>query len=391
MSKIFKWSLALLVVTLLATLAFKDNGRLSMVWYDWVIETSLTFAIALVIVVLIVIYLLIRLWVFLINFPAYWRQRRELKRHSRAETVLNRGMLALEYGDWRQAEKQLIKSAKHSEAGLIHYLSAAKMAQNQGAYDRRDKYLQDARALYPDDYEAIGLVEARLLKEQSPLKSKVILRTLLDQQPSSRVLLAEMAHLLVQLKQWRELSKLLPSVRRYAALEKTEIDALETKIVASRIAAAENMDALESVWKQLSSKQQMQPELLAEYVEQRLGWGEQQGLTALIEKSVKKQMDERLVYQYGRIEFGPAFDRLKTAESWLKKWPNNPVLLLTLGRLACMSRLWGIAHTYFKQSLERQPEVETFHALARCYESEGLETQAALTYKEAILQLEKQA
>ncbi len=120
-----------------------------------------------------------------------------------------------------------------------------------------------------------------------------------------------------------------------------------------------------------------------------MGWGKEQGLAELIAKSLSKQWDDRLAYQYGRIELGPAYERLKKAEKWLSNQPDNPVLLLTLGRLACMSQLWGQARHYFQESLKLQPELETFHALAKCYESEGLETQAALTYKEAILQLEK--
>ncbi|HHS99710.1 MAG TPA: heme biosynthesis protein HemY, partial [Thiomicrospira sp.] len=106
---------------------------------------------------------------------------------------------------------------------------------------------------------------------------------------------------------------------------------------------------------------------------------------------IKKQWNDRLVYQYGRISLGPAFERLKIAEKWRTADPardNNPVLLLTLGRLACKSQLWAMGQSYLKQSLKIQAEVETFHALAQCYEAEGKENQAALTYKEAILQLE---
>ncbi|MEA1988002.1 MAG: heme biosynthesis protein HemY, partial [Pseudomonadota bacterium] len=99
--------------------------------------------------------------------------------------------------------------------------------------------------------------------------------------------------------------------------------------------------------------------------------------------------NDRLVYQYGRLTLGPAFERLKVAEKWrTTQGDENPVLLLTLGRLACKSQLWALGQGYLKQSLKLRTEVETFHALAQCYEAEGKENQAALTYKEAILQLE---
>ncbi|MBD3821191.1 MAG: heme biosynthesis protein HemY [Thiotrichales bacterium] len=389
MGKLLKWVVFLVIATVLTSLALQDNGRLSMVWHDWVIETSLSFAIVLAIIVILVFYFLIRLWAFFVHLPRHLRERRALKRQSKAGKTLTKGMIALEYGDWKMAEKQLIKSAKDSPTGLVNYLSAAKMAHNQNAPDRRDDYLSQARAHYPEDYDTIGLVEARLLRDSEPHKAQAILKTLVRQQPKNKVVLAEYAQLLEKLEDWQVLGEILPQLRKLSAIEKSELQRLETCLIAGKVATAENEAALESLWSSLSAKQQLQSDILAEFVEQRMGWGMEQGLAERIAKSLKQQWSDRLVYQYGRIQFGPAFDRFKTAENWLKGREENPVLLLTLGRLACMSQFWGAAHAYLKRSLALQPEIETFHVLAKCYEAEGLESEAALTYKEAILQLEK--
>ena len=145
---------------------------------------------------------------------------------------------------------------------------------------------------------------------------------------------------------------------------------------------------LELLWQPLTHAQKLNPVILAEYIEQKIHFSDWQGLSEWIEKSLSKQWDDRLAYQYGRIDFGPAFTHLKHAEKWLKQQPHNPVLFLTLGRLACRGQLWGQARHYFTESLQLRPELETFHAMAKCYEAEGLESEAALIYKEAILQLE---
>ncbi|WP_237260344.1 heme biosynthesis HemY N-terminal domain-containing protein [Thiomicrospira sp. S5] len=388
-SRILKWSIFLVIATGLTALALNDNGQVSMVWHDWVIETSLTFALAAAVIGFSALYLLMRLVINLWHFPAYWRNRRQLKRYSKAESSMAKGMIALEYGDWQLAEKQLVKMAKHSDSGLVHYLTAAKMAHNQQAFSRRDQYLAEARQRFPSDSVTIGLVEARLLMDSEPDVSLVILNELHQQSPKNKTILAEYAHLLVKQEYWSRLEEILGEVKRFRALDKAEIQSLEVQLLAGKVARAENPEALEQLWQSLSGRQQLKPAILAEFVEQRMGWGKEQGLAELIAKSVSKQWDDRLAYQYGRIELGPAYERLKKAEKWLSNQPDNPVLLLTLGRLACMSQLWGQARHYFQESLKLQPELETFHALAKCYESEGLETQAALTYKEAILQLEK--
>ncbi len=388
-SRILKWSIFLVIATGLTALALNDNGQVSMVWHDWVIETSLTFALAAAVIGFGALYLLMRLVINLWHFPVYWRNRRQLKRYSKAESSMAKGMIALEYGDWQLAEKQLVKMAKHSDSGLVHYLTAAKMAHNQQAFSRRDQYLAEARQRFPSDSVTIGLVEARLLMDSEPDVSLVILNELHQQSPKNKTILAEYAHLLVKQEYWSRLEEILGEVKRFKALDKAEIQSLEVQLLAGKVARAENPEALEQLWQSLSGRQQLKPAILAEFVEQRMGWGKEQGLAELIAKSLSKQWDDRLAYQYGRIELGPAYERLKKAEKWLSNQPDNPVLLLTLGRLACMSQLWGQARHYFQESLKLQPELETFHALAKCYESEGLETQAALTYKEAILQLEK--
>jgi len=61
MSALIKWSLGLILATAVTSLALMDTGQVSMVWHDWVIETSLTFAIAMVLAGFLAVYVVIRL------------------------------------------------------------------------------------------------------------------------------------------------------------------------------------------------------------------------------------------------------------------------------------------------------------------------------------------
>lgn len=378
-----------LFTTSLATMLLYDNGQVAMVWGDWVVETSVSFLIAAILIGFVAAYGVIRLLLNIWHLPMFWKRRRRIRQYSKAETAMAKGMIALEYGDWHKAEKQLIKSAKNSEAGLVHYLSAAKMAHNQQAYERRDQYLSQARDIYPEDYITIGLVEARLLSEDKPEMALAILQTLHEQQPKNPTILSEYAVGLRKLGYWETLADILPLIKSTRALDSAAYFELEQSYWAGKLASASDEIALDTIWKSLTKKQHLSAELLAEYAEQRMGWGQEVTLESLLEKAINKQWNDRLVYQYGRLSLGPAFERLKVAEKWRSaQGDNNPILLLTLGRLACKSQLWGLGQSYLKQSLQLRAEVETFHALAQCYEAEGKDNQAALTYKEAILQLE---
>ena len=389
MGLILTLAIVFLVGTGLATLFIYDSGLVSMVWGDWVIETSVSFAFVGLVLLFMLIYFAIRLFSMLWNMPKFWRKNRRLSQYKKAETALAKGMIALEYGDWRKAEKELIKSAKQSEDGLMHYLSAAKMAHNQSAYKRRDRYLAQARENYLDESLTIGLVEARLRSESEPETARIILETLLEQAPDNVTVLVELAHILQRLEDWNALGELFPRLKKSRAIDKAEQAALEESLFAGKIMRINDPDALDHLWNQMSPERKATPKILAEYVEKSLGWGQEKQLSGLIERALKQQWDDRLVYQYGRITLGEPLERLKTAESWLKKGhEQNPVLLLTLGRLACAAQLWGRGQNYLKDSLKIRPEVETFHTLAKCYEAEGKESQAALIYKEAILKLE---
>lgn len=388
MKLIVTWTLALLATTALATLMLYDNGVVSMAWGDWIIETSLSFFIGGFVVLFVVIYFAVNLLVKLWKLPKYWKNRNQLRRYSMAQNAMTEGMIALEYGEWHKAERALIRGAKQSETGLVNFLSAAKMAQNQGAYERRDKYLQQARDAYPQEYMLIGLVEARLLLEKAPWEALALLQALHEQEPKHQTVLAEYSKVLAQLKQWGELEKLIPKIKRVKALVREELWSLQRSLWAGKLSQTKNVDELDGFWHQLNSKEQQEPVILAEYVEQRIGFGEEAGVSQLIEKALKRQWDDRLCHQYGRLTLGPAFDLLKTAEKWIKKQPENPVLLLTLGRLACRSQMWAMGKSYLKQSLQLEPQLETFHALARCFEAEGQESEAALVYKQAIEQLQ---
>lgn len=392
MGALLKWMIGFLLATGLATLALYDNGTVSLVWFDWVIETSLTFALAVLIVGFGVGTLLLQGGLWLVHLPRNWRRHRQMTRYAKAEKRLSQGLVAQETGDWHQAEKHLIATAKYSDNGVMHYLSAAKMAHNQGAIARQKHYLQQAKAHYPDQSVTIGLVEARLLAKTNVKQALKILAHLHQSDPTHRAVLADYAQLLAQAQLWSLLAPILPKVKQAKALSAQQWQRLQARYLTGRLETATDLNELDQVWAQCQRKHQHTPMILAAYVVRKRTLApesEVDDLATKISQALRKHWDESLVYLYGRLPHEAPLAALKQAEKWQAKHPDTPILLLTLGRLACASQLWGQGRTFLQASLRLQPEVETFHALAQCYEAEGMDHKAALTYKEAIVQLEK--
>jgi HemY protein len=107
---------------------------------------------------------------------------------------------------------------------------------------------------------------------------------------------------------------------------------------------------------------------------------------ALLRKSLGRSWDDHLVDIYGLLRVPDVAEAMRTAEGWLKYYPQNAALLRTLGRLSLRNQLWGVARDYFQRSLAVQKDPETFGELARLLHSLG-DTQKSMEVYQSALQL----
>jgi len=74
------------------------------------------------------------------------------------------------------------------------------------------------------------------------------------------------------------------------------------------------------------------------------------------------------------------------AEGWLQERPNNPELLLALGRLSLRNQLWGKAREYFEASINLKRKQETAGELCRLYAHLGQHEQSVRLLRQGILE-----
>ncbi len=101
-------------------------------------------------------------------------------------------------------------------------------------------------------------------------------------------------------------------------------------------------------------------ELLLLYMPYLISHGEHEQAEILLKQGIKHQYDARLVRYYGLIAPLEKEKQLKTALSWLKSYPEDPVLLMTLGRLFFQQEIWGQAKDYLQKSIAIAPNPETY-------------------------------
>ena len=374
---------------LAAWVIHRDPGYAFLAWGNWSLETSLAMLIILGAAALGLLYYLLRFLLGLFHVPgriAVWRRDR---RRSLARRHLTRGLLEFAEGHWDKAEKLLMRDAELSDTPLLNYLSAARAAQRQGAYERRDAYIRLAHRHMPTADVAVGLTQAELqLAHQQFEQALATLRHLREAAPRHTHVLRLLARLHEQLGDWEQLRLLLPDLRKARTASPEALNALEGRVWRALLEAAAHaleVSRLDTVWQKMPRPLHQDPVMVVAYAGLLHQRQRDEEAEALLRSLLKKNWNEEAVALYGLLETNDAAAALTRAEAWLKGRELNSVLLLTLGRLSLRDRLWGKARSYLEASIANGAGMDAQRELGRLLDALGHEQQAADIYRQAVL------
>ncbi len=339
-----------------------NPGYVLLAYGHWTVEMSVWVLLALILalwfsntIMMGLIATLVRLIKTLKDWPKHYRQRVALKK-------TNRGLSLLAQGKWRAAEKYLVAAAEASEQPLVHYLAAAKAAQEQASLERRDRYLVLAQTLVPDAASAIHLTQAELQLSYHQLEPALItLRHLYQATPKNRQVLELLVKLYRQFQNWQELANLLPCIQKYQVYPEEEFAELQREVYQQLIEAQENqlnMAKMLELWEAIPKPVKSQAKVLIPYVKYLLRNHALDSAEALIRWALKMNWQPELVKIYGVIHTSALARQLQIAEYWLEQHQDSPILMLTLARLAKANQLWGKARHYLQQCLELEDLLE---------------------------------
>lgn len=385
-----RFIIALLLLTLAVWIGIHiqaDPGYLLLSYSHWTIEMPLWLGLVSIVVAYLVIH-----WVFkMLHFGGsvsgkvrLWSSRRRLRN---AQHRTNLGLIDLAEGNWRRAEKNLVKGTENSNTPLINYLVAARAAQEQGAYERRDNYLRSAHKVNPNAKIAIELTQAQLqIHHQQLEQALATLRHLRELAPQHRYVLKLLQSLYIKLNDWQSLADLLPELRKAKVLDQEKLTEIEhlvyKKILMESVQKADG--SIKRMWPTVPKTLKLNPEIVSIYCKYLIETQQNEITEKLIRESLKKHWDSNLVKLYSII---PGIDRKKQlliAENWLKIHKKDPVLLASLGRLCKINQLWGKARSYFEASIDIKPNTEAYTELGQLYERRNEIPLALDCYRKAI-------
>ncbi len=363
-----------------------DSGYVLLSWDKYSVETSLSLWLLGTVLFVVVLYSAWRLSLLLLGSDGgfnEWRAQRRMQR-SRKQTL--RGLLHMAQGQWKRAEKILSQHAESSDTPLINYLAAAKAAAEQGKVDEAVEWLKAAEQGTRGAELAVGIMQAEILsgsKQQE--QALAILLNLHKKHPKHAHILKLLVNIYEDLEDWQTLQELLPDASRYAGLSERRLNSLEEKVTLRLLEKAADT-SVEEVKKQYHGlNRKVRYNLIVTKTYAELLFDKDQALLEQeLRSSFKYVWHDDLIRLYGLAQGDDAARQLLFAEKQLNERPNDPVLLLTLGRLAIKADQKEKAADYLEAGIKLRnlPELHQEMALLRL--GEGDEARACEHFQLAL-------
>ncbi len=357
---------------------------------NWSIEMPMWLAIVLVILIisfiLVMVNLINDLFAGYYNSKSYFRTSKQKTARLRTTQAL----LQLAQSQWSLAEKNAIRGAPFSDLPFINYVSAAQAAQEQNAWDRRDKYLTLAAENVPDGKVASGIIKAKLQYKQGDFDhSLVTLQDLREIAPRHPLVLRLLGEVYEKIKDWPSLLHILPELKKYKSCPKYMLQELAEKTYQGLLLDKMHKGGKQELikfWKNIPKEIRQNARVAETYVACLCKLDAYKEAWEILRGVLRKTWDKKLIKLYGLIQGGDLGKQIFIAEEWLKEHPGDPALLLTLARLCLRNQLWGKARDYLEMSIQLEPnDPEPYAELGRLLGNLGEAEKCQDCYRKGLL------
>ena len=390
--KLVIWLLALFAAAAAIALAAKhNNGYVLLVVQPYRIELSLNMLVVLLVALFFIGYFLVRLASITLRLPTEIRKFRTRRHHDAAHVAMLNGIKAYFQRSYTNAEKAATKALKFKESSTdtaINAVIAARSAHEQKKYSQRDEFINMLENSAPEEMALRVITKAELLLDENQyeeaLKVLHTLRTTEKHQHTAALRLELKAQ--QQSNNWDEVLNLVYQLTKRSAIDKTLAEELRFHAHLENFKnRVWNTQSLRKYWKNISSVEKENSKLASSAAQAFIALGDCVTAHQLIEKSLNKQWNSELVKIYADCLDGNVTRQIEYAETWwLKFYPNDSCLLLTLGKLCIQCELWGKAQSYLETSISVEPNYETYLLLAQLNEKIGKPELARDHYKKGL-------
>lgn len=369
----------------------QGSGYILLVWGNTSFEMNLWFGLFVIFVLVLLMYVTIKI----VRGIFSTRQKIMGYSYSKAQQKTTSGLIDFIEEDFSSAYKKLSRSAKNSATPVINCLAAAQCANVLGDEKNALHYLTQAQEQSAESSLAVALMQTKIhIANEKYQDALILLNEASKTQATHSVVLQLKKTLYVALNDWVALKKLVPKLHHQnigTLEERNELEQtlyrslLEEQANATELSNEEKLVSLKDCWNSLPALHQKNVDIVVVYAQALIQINHHDAAETLLANSLQKEWHDEWVTLYGLLETTNGERALKNAEIWQKKTIDNPVLLLTLGRLCLRNTQWGRAKDFFKESLALEKNVETYAELARLYHFLGEEKESQAIYQQSLL------
>ncbi len=375
---------ALVVGGIVATLMARDAGYVLLVYGGMSVETSLWFALFVLIVVWFVLRLLFGVLRRVMSAGSGMRGWNRARRVRQAHEQTLRGLSLLAEGEWSGARSALLGAVAHAELPFVNYLGAARAAHELGEDEARDRLLAHAREVSAGSALAVQMTDAELRMGGGDFAgAEPILARLHAEAPRQALVTKRLLECRQRLGDHAGVIELDKELRRHKVLPESQIEDVMRHAWCGRLASAGAED-IESVWRAVPKQLRTDEALVinAARVLDKSGKGDdaEDALRSLL----KSNWSAAAVEAYGRLVSADAASHLKHAESFAKAHGDDAALLVALGRIALRAGATDKAKAHLEDSLRTAPSADAYGVLGRVHLASNEHDDAAACFARQI-------
>jgi len=388
MRKLFAIALvALLLGVGVVAVIQTDPGYVLVSYGNYTLEASLWVALLVLLLFVLSVYLLLRLAFRIFGGRRSLFSWLETRKVRNALRLSNQGLISFTEGNWLTARRQLLRGVQNNEAPLVNYLLAARSSAQLNEPDKAQEYLHAAAEAEPGAAVAveIALAETKLQAGEYAAALAALNQATHNVARHPHVLnLQRQAY--QGLQDWDKLADLLPQLQKHKLISTEDLQLLERQVHLNRLEQAyANPLEVRAYWQKVPKHLQRDAAVIEGYVRGLIRLGDHDEAENTLQRALKQEWSVALVRQYGFVQSSDAPRQLARAEAWLVGHPEDPQLLLCLGRLAARDKLWAKSRDYFESSYRLERSAEICAELGRLLTGLGEPKVAAAYFREGLL------
>lgn len=369
--KFLVWLLGLFSLAVALKLAAHNPGYLLLVYPPYRIEMSLTLFVLMLLALFMLGYFAVRLALSAIRLPAYVRQFRVERAHSKGRSAMTEALNAFFEGRYAVAEKAAVRAMEFAESSDLNSVIAARAAHELREFDRRDVYLATA------DNKSAGGSTMRLMAQAKfnldQHQPQAALQSLKELRESGAKGHVGALHLELRAQQqarnWDAVLDVIDQLKKRSAIDDAAAAQIRQQAWLEKI-RAHTLDtpALLAIWKSTPGEFRKRPKVAVTAARAFIRQGDCHNAKQIITDRLNAEWDSDLVMLYGECLTGEAGSHIEQTERWLKQHPDDSGLLLVLGKLCLHQGLWSKAQNYLDASNSITPSSAAYTALGQLSE-----------------------